>query len=111
VAEDLTLLENPRIATCDPSCPSYEWCIQRRNRDCNEAVAKTAGREEQMKVEVDALKCETAGICVQQCPEVFRFQEGSKKAVAMNEEIPVALQEKCRKVADLCPAKAIRIRE
>ena len=64
-----------------------------------------------MRVKVDAMKCETAGICVKECPEVFRFQEGSKKAHAITEEIPPRRQRKCRKVADLCPAKAIRIVE
>ena len=33
-----------------------------------------------MKIEVDQNKCGTIGICVKECPEVFRFQEGSKKA-------------------------------
>jgi ferredoxin len=64
-----------------------------------------------MKVEVDAKKCETAGICVQECPEVFRFREGSKKAVSIRERIPPSLEQKCREVADLCPAKAVRIQE
>lgn len=64
-----------------------------------------------MKVVVDGMKCETAGICVKECPEVFRFHEGSKRAVAVKEEIPLSLQTKCREVAKLCPAKAIRILE
>ena len=64
-----------------------------------------------MKVVVDELKCETAGICVKECPEVFRFREGSKRAVAIEEEIPPSLQTKCRKVAGLCPTKAIEILE
>jgi len=64
-----------------------------------------------MKVEVDAMKCEKAGICVKECPEVFRFQEGSKKAAATKEEIPPSLQKKCRGAAERCPTEAIRILE
>ena len=33
-----------------------------------------------MRVKVDQLKCGTIGICVKECPQVFRFQPGSKKA-------------------------------
>lgn len=64
-----------------------------------------------MKVEVDDLKCETAGICVQQCPEVFRFREGSKKAAVIKDEVPPSLEEKCREIAGTCPAGAIRVFE
>lgn len=64
-----------------------------------------------MKVEVDPLKCEIAGICVKECPEVFRFQEGNKKAVAIPGDVPPSLEAKCREVAERCPAKAIRIME
>lgn len=64
-----------------------------------------------MKVEVDQLKCGTIGICVLECPEVFRFQEGSKKAEVILKEIPVGLQQKCREVARKCPNDAIIIEE
>ncbi len=64
-----------------------------------------------MKIEVDQLKCETVGICVMECPEVFRFQEGSKKATVILDKIPVALQKKCRMIARKCPSNAIRIVE
>ncbi|MBN2299250.1 MAG: ferredoxin [Deltaproteobacteria bacterium] len=48
-----------------------------------------------MKVEVDQVKCTTMGICVKICPEVFRFQEGSKKANAIPVDVPDHLVEKC----------------
>ncbi|MGA7876144.1 MAG: ferredoxin [Desulfoferrobacter sp.] len=64
-----------------------------------------------MKVEVDQLKCGTIGICVMECPEVFRFQEGSKKAEAKLKEIPLRLQQKCREVAIKCPNDAIIIED
>ena len=64
-----------------------------------------------MKVIVDQVKCHTIGICVKICPEVFRFQEGSKKAVAVTGEIPEYLEDKCIMAARECPNKAIRIEE
>ena len=64
-----------------------------------------------MKVEVDQIKCRTAGICVMECNEVFRFQEGSKRATTMLKEIPSRLQQKCRDVARKCPNRAIIIKE
>jgi len=64
-----------------------------------------------MKVEVDQTKCGTIGICVKECPEIFRFQEGSKKAVALVEEVPPQWQAKCREAARKCPNGAILITE
>jgi ferredoxin len=60
-----------------------------------------------MKVEVDQMKCDTTGICVKECPQVFRFQEGSKRATVMLDEIPPELEQKCREVANMCPTNAI----
>ncbi len=65
--------------------------------------------EEEMKVEVDQLKCGTAGICVQICPQVFRFHEGSKKAYAPVAEVPALYQEECLEAAKKCPKEAIVI--
>jgi ferredoxin len=64
-----------------------------------------------MKARVDQMKCETIGICVKECPQVFRFQPGSKKATVIVDEIPPALEEKCRQVAKMCPTEAIIIEE
>ena len=69
------------------------------------------GEEESMKVEVDQMKCGTVGLCVKECPEVFRFQEGSKKATVILGVIPPALQKKCRDAARKCPNAAITIEE
>lgn len=66
-------------------------------------------RRRAMKVIVDEKKCRTAGICVKECPEVFRFSAGSKKAVAVMDEVPVELQPKCLRAALQCPEKAIII--
>ncbi len=62
-----------------------------------------------MKVEVDQLKCGTAGICVQICPQVFRFHEGSKKAYAPMSEVPPRYEEECIEAAQKCPKDAIII--
>lgn len=64
-----------------------------------------------MKVEVDQMKCDTTGLCVKTCPEVFRFQEGSKKATVILDPIPVAYWEKCLKAARECPKKAVIIQK
>ena len=60
-----------------------------------------------MKATVDPNKCDIAGICVQICPEVFRFHEGSKKAYVTRVEIPKNLEQKCVEAAKKCPNKAI----
>ena len=62
-----------------------------------------------MRIEVDQNKCGTIGICVKECPEVFRFQEGSKKAKVIVREVPPALEDKCCEVARKCPNQAILV--
>lgn len=64
-----------------------------------------------MKIEVDQMKCRTVGACVMECPEVFRFQEGSKRATVIFETIPANLEQKCRDAAKKCPNEAILIEE
>lgn len=62
-----------------------------------------------MKVHVDQTKCTTAGKCVQISPKLFRFAEGSKKAVPFDSEVPSALEEQCIAAAMACPSRAIVI--
>ena len=64
-----------------------------------------------MRIKVDQLKCDTSGICVKRCPELFRFQEGSKKAAPILERVPPALETECRVIAELCPTGAIKIED
>lgn len=64
-----------------------------------------------MKIRVDQLKCDTSGICVMECPELFRFQEGSKKAKALVEKIPPSLEDICIHIAERCPSNAIILDE
>ena len=60
-----------------------------------------------MEIWVDQLKCDTTGICVTECPTLFRFQEGSKKAEALLTQVPKALEETCVRIAGRCPTGAI----
>jgi ferredoxin len=62
-----------------------------------------------MKIVVDQTKCRTVGTCVRELPQVFHFQEGSKKAAVTPKEIPRCLFERCLKVATHCPNGAIII--
>ena len=60
-----------------------------------------------MRVSVIQNKCGTVGVCVKTCPDIFRFQEGSKKATVIVDKVPPQLEKRCLKAADLCPNKAI----
>jgi ferredoxin len=64
-----------------------------------------------MRVVVDQRKCDTTGICVKECPQIFRFQEGSKKATTIPNRIPKGYEKACWKIAKLCPSGAILIKE
>jgi ferredoxin len=64
-----------------------------------------------MKAWVDQLKCRTVGECVKTCPDVFRFQEGSKRATVLLDPIPTQFEDKVRKAAKRCPENAVMIRE
>jgi ferredoxin len=46
-----------------------------------------------------------------ECPELFRFQEGSKKAKALVEEVPPSMKDICIRIADRCPSRAIILEE
>ena len=60
-----------------------------------------------MLVRVMQDMCGTAGLCVKICPEVFRFQEGSKKAEVIMDKVPPHLLSSCNKAVESCPNKAI----
>lgn len=64
-----------------------------------------------MKVCIDQTRCETAGICVQLCPQIFRFEPGSNKAVAVTPEVPREYESRCRDAAHRCPVQAICLTE
>ena len=62
-----------------------------------------------MKLKIDQLKCDTTGMCVKKYPQLFRFQEGSKKAEIIQEKLPVYLEPDCRCIVEVCPMGAITI--
>jgi ferredoxin len=62
-----------------------------------------------MRVVIDQDKCNGAGICVQQLPDLFRFQEGSKKGIAIRPDVPARLEAKLREVAAQCPTGAVQL--
>jgi len=64
-----------------------------------------------MRAKVDQLKCRTVGECVKTCPDVFRFQEGSKRATVLVDPIPSHLEKKVREAAKRCPENAVIIEE
>ncbi len=64
-----------------------------------------------MNVVIDQEKCNGAGICVQMVPELFRFQEGSKKGIATQRTVSPSLEANVRRAAKQCPAGAIIIME
>jgi ferredoxin len=64
-----------------------------------------------MRVAIDQDKCNGAGICVQELPELFRFQEGSKKGIPLAPEVPAHLEAKLREVAPKCPTGALLLLE
>ena len=62
-----------------------------------------------MKAIVDQTKCSSAGICVQRMPDVFHFEPGSKKARAIDQEIPDREVMRLVETAAACPTKAIEL--
>ncbi|MBD3237995.1 MAG: ferredoxin [Candidatus Eisenbacteria bacterium] len=62
-----------------------------------------------LRVGVDQQRCDSSGVCVVELPQVFRFQEGSKKATVSMAEIPARLEQQCWEVARKCPTRAISI--
>lgn len=62
-----------------------------------------------MKLKVDQLKCDITGACVIKYPQLFRFQEGSKKTEFMCERVPLHLESKCLDIIKICPVGAISI--
>lgn len=64
-----------------------------------------------MRAFVDENKCNTAGICVKELPEVFRFKSGNKKAYVRMDPIPLNYQKRVLEIARKCPVNAIIVEE
>jgi ferredoxin len=64
-----------------------------------------------MRARVDQVKCDTSGICVARCPELFRFRPGDKKAEVTRDPVPPKMEKRCRAIAKQCPRRAIIVDE
>ncbi|MBD3370272.1 ferredoxin [Candidatus Fermentibacteria bacterium] len=64
-----------------------------------------------MRAKVLPTKCESIGVCVMICPDVFRLQPGSKKAAVVANPVPEIYESACRKAAESVPREAIVIYE
>lgn len=64
-----------------------------------------------MKLKVDQLKCDTTGACVIEYPDLFEFQEGSKKAEFKLDRVPIPVESKCLEIIRVCPTGAISIED
>jgi len=60
-----------------------------------------------MRVNVNLELCCGNGLCVANCPQVFKLEDG-KAVVKVNEVLP-DLQESCEMAAFSCPTNAISI--
>lgn len=69
----------------------------------------SAGQGRQLRLTVDQAKCESVGICVRECPQVFRFRWGNKRATVISDPIPPDLRDQCLDIVKRCPKNAIVI--
>ncbi len=60
------------------------------------------------KVTVDKKLCIGCGLCASMLPEVFELDEDGKSSVKNENGAPL---EKIKEVADMCPAKAIKVKK
>jgi ferredoxin len=60
-----------------------------------------------MKVEVDKEACISCGLCVNQVPAVFDWDDG-EKAEAITDDVPNNIESETRSALDDCPTDAIK---
>ncbi len=70
-----------------------------------------ADEQRRLRLAVDQNRCQSMGICVRECPEVFRFQAGNKRATVVADPIPPTLRRRCLDIVERCPVRAIVIVE
>lgn len=63
-----------------------------------------------MKVIVDKLLCETNGICVRECPDMFAL-ENEINVVVKFETVPESIADDVRRAVSACPRQALSISE
>lgn len=64
-----------------------------------------------MKAIVDQVTCNGNGHCAEVCPQVFKLVDGKSTATVETGAVPQDIQASCKKAADECPTKAIKIEE
>ena len=60
-----------------------------------------------MKVRVDQEACIGCGMCIDICPEEFKYNEDDKSE-AISQEVKSELQSKVSEAAEVCPVDAIQ---
>ena len=63
-----------------------------------------------MKVFVDQDLCISCGLCISVCEDVFSWNEDDK-AEAIDEDVPVELEEDVEEAVETCPTEAIQYQE
>ena len=61
-----------------------------------------------MKITVDPDRCSGHGVCVAECPELFRFSDDGW-AEATVDEVPEHLEAAARAAVTRCPERAITV--
>lgn len=62
-----------------------------------------------MKAIVDQDECIGCRVCIEMCPEVFKWDDD--KAIAYTNPVPEDVQGACQEAVDACPSEAITIEE
>jgi ferredoxin len=63
-----------------------------------------------MKAIVDQDECIGCGVCIEMCPEVFKWND-DETAVAYTNPVPEDVRSVCQEAAESCPSEAITIEE
>ena len=64
-----------------------------------------------MRLWVDPKKCFGHGLCVEDTPDLFGWDDATNKAVANEGEVPPDREEKAREAVRCCPEQAIVLLE
>lgn len=63
-----------------------------------------------MKVRVDLEACESNGVCVKLCPDVFELDDEDVLHIKVD-EVPAEHEERVRRAVAKCPKQALRVEE